>query len=282
VVGATVAQLTDWGHLVPLEGVRPESMLEPGHIAQDPVEAYLEHARGPVGYRQGILFARSVEEAQRYAAALTGRGVRAECVTASTPAADRSAALELFRRGVIRVLTNVYVMTEGTDLPMAEVCILARGAGSAGMLLQMVGRVLRPSPGKASALLIDLRGVTHLHGYPEDERTYSLVGKGMRRVGRCCVCKDPLDGGYPCAGCGYEPTGPGDGLETVVAGVALEKFGRMRAQSVDQRQETLDRWVRKAIEAGHKVTSVRYRWRAVYGEDLGFERLRAAEMRARG
>ena len=284
VVGASVRELTDAGHLVPCEGVRPASMLEPGQIAQCPVEAYVEHGRGPRGMRQAILFARSVEEAQGYAARLNERSVRAECVTATTPAADREAALELFRRGVVRVLTNVYVLTEGTDLPMAEVCILARGAGSAGMLIQMVGRVLRPAPGKTSALLIDLRGVTHLHGYPEDERTYSLTGRGMRLVvaPRCRVCQADVSGGYPCESCGYQPTGPGDGAQqTTIAGVALERFGRMRAQSADERAVTLERWVRRALDAGHKVASVRHKWRAVYGEELPFERLRAAELKVR-
>jgi superfamily II DNA or RNA helicase len=256
-------------------------MLEPGQIAQCPVEAYLEHGRSGSVVRQGLVFARSVEEARRYATMLGERGVRAECVTATTSAADREAALTLFRRGVVRVLTNVYVMTEGTDLPMAEVCCLARGAGSAGMLLQMVGRVLRPSPGKSGALLIDLRGVTWLHGYPEDERTYSLKGRGMRlaTAPRCRVCQEAIDGGYPCASCGYAPTGPSDATPTVIAGVALERFGRMRSQTAEEREVTLDRWVRNAIAKGHKVTSVRYKWRAVYGEELDLGRITASARR---
>jgi hypothetical protein len=41
----------------------------------------------------------------------------------------------------------------------------------------MVGRVLRPAPGKTGALLIDLPGVCRRHGLPTDERKYSLDGK---------------------------------------------------------------------------------------------------------
>jgi superfamily II DNA or RNA helicase len=273
VVGATVRELTEAGHLVPCEIVRPGRMLEPGQIAQDPITAYREHGGG----RQGILFARSVEEAQQYATRLTAEGVRAECVTATTSPADRDAALELFRRGVVRILTNVFVLTEGTDLPMASVCILARGAGSAGIFVQMVGRVLRPSPGKTSALLLDLRGVTHGHvGLPEDERLYSLEGRGMRlaQTMRCRVCQGPLPGGYPCE-CGYAPTSA-ESAETVIAGVPLEKFSRMIAQGPQQRQETLERWVRRALAAGHNPRSVRYKWKAVYGEELSADRLMAA------
>ena len=278
VVGATVRQLTEAGHLVPCEVIRPASELEPGQIAQDPVTAYRDHAGG----RQAILFARTVEEAARYAAALQAAGTRAECVTAQTPPADRGAALTLFRRGVVRVLCNVYVLTEGTDLPCAEVCILARGAGSAGIYVQMVGRVLRPAPGKRGALLIDLRGVSHRHGAPEEERLYSLEGRGMRLAvtARCRVCQQELPGGYPCE-CGYAPTA-GDAAETEVVGVPLVKFARMIAQGPQQRQETLERWVRRALDAGHRPASVRHRWRAVYGEELSAARLMAAVAAAGG
>lgn len=272
VVGASVAALTAAGHLVPCEILRPAHQLEPGRVAQDPIAAYLAHGAG----RQAILFARNVEEAQRYREALQAAGVRAECVTATTPDADRAAVLELYRRGVVRVLTNVYVMTEGTDLPGAAVCILARGAGSAGIYLQMVGRVLRPAPGKTSALLLDLRGVSHQHGAPEDERLYSLDGRGIRLVGerKCPVCSALLEG-YPCANCGYCPEA-GEAAETVVEGVPLVKFSRKRAEGPEEKRATLLRWVREALDRGHKPASVRFKWRAVYAEELPTRALMAA------
>ena len=272
VVGATVRQLTEAGHLVPCEIVRPGRMLENGQIAQHPLAAYQEHGGG----RPCIVFARTVEEARAYAAEFTAAGHRAECITATTPAGDREIALELYRRGVVRVLTCVYVLTEGTDLPMAAVCILARGAGSAGIYIQMVGRVLRPSPGKSSALLLDLRGVSHVHGAPEEERAYSLDGRGitLTQQRHCQVCQQPVDS-YPCESCGYAPAG-GDQAETTIVNEPMAKFQRMLAQSPAQREETLRRWVARALDAGHKVTSVKYRWSAVYKEELSSARLMAA------
>jgi len=272
VTGATVRQLTEQGHLVPCEIVRPGRMLENGQIAQHPLAAYQEHGGG----RPCIVFARTVEEARAYAAEFTAAGHRAECITATTPAGDREIALELYRRGVVRVLTNVYVCTEGTDLPMAAVCILARGAGSAGIYIQMVGRVLRPSPGKNSALLLDLRGVSHVHGAPEEERAYSLDGRGitLTQQRHCQVCQQPVDS-YPCESCGYAPAG-GDQAETTIVNEPMAKFQRMLAQSPAQREETLRRWVARALDAGHKVTSVKYRWAAVYKEELSSARLMAA------
>lgn len=266
VVGVTVRELTEQGHLVPCEVDRPNRLLKPGQLAQDPLARYLKVTPG----QQGFLFAKSVEEAQRYAEQFTAAGVRAVCVHAGTKAEERTVALELFKQGVVKILSNVYVFTEGTDLPMAQVCILARGASTAGIYLQMVGRVLRPHRGKTSATLIDLRGVSHVHLMPEDERKFELEGKGITACGgdlaKCKVCNSALGDGYPCAKCGYAPDAGDDKSSTSeVVDEPMEKFARMIAQGPQQRFETLVRWIRAADVKQWKRSSVKHKWRAVYG-----------------
>ena len=265
VSGVTVRELTAQGHLVPCDAVRPARLLKPGQLAQEPLAAYIEHSPG----QQGFLFAKSVEEAQRYADEFAAAGVRAVCIHAGTTPHDRGVAIELFRQGVIRILANVYIFTEGTDLPMAQVCILARGASTAGIYLQMVGRVLRPHRGKKSATLIDLRGVSHVHLMPEDERLYSLEGKGITssEVAKCKVCSQALGPtGYPCV-CGYAPeAGEEKPGESEVTADPLVKYARMIAQGPTQRFETLVRWLRAADAKGHKRGAVRHKWKAVYQE----------------
>jgi len=264
VVGVTVRELTERGFLVPCDVVRPAKLLKPGVLAQEPLAAYQEHAAG----QQGFLFAPSVEEAQRYAEAFTAAGARAVAVHAGTKADDRTVALTLFRQGVVRLLCNVYVFTEGTDLPMAQCCILARGASTAGTYLQMVGRVLRPHRGKTSATLLDLRGVSHVHMMPEDERVFRLEGKAITAAieALCKVCKSPLgEAGYPCACCGYAPeAGDDDEKRAEIANAPLVKFARLIAQGPTQRLETLIRWIRAADAKGWKRSSVRYKWRHCY------------------
>jgi superfamily II DNA or RNA helicase len=262
----SVRQLTEMGHLVPCEVVRPSVWLKAKRmagnpLAQEPLTAYLEHARG----RQGFLFARSVEEAKRYAVEFTSSGIRAACIHGGTPADERAATLDGFRSGIVRMISNVYVCTEGTDLPMASVCILARGAGTAGTYLQMVGRVLRPAPRKANALLIDLQGISHVWSMPEDERIYKLDGKAILRAGQVCrVCGSPV-ATYPCPSCGYEPELGESDAKTEITGDRIEKFARMIAQSPEQRRQTFDRWVSAARIKGHKLRAVGYKWAAVYG-----------------
>lgn len=266
VVGVTCRSLTEEGHLVPCEVSRPGSLLKPNELARDPLEAYLADAPG----QQGFLFAKSVAEADKFAARFTEAGIKATCVHAGTRPDERAIALELFRQGVIRILSNVYIFTEGTDLPMASVCILARGASTAGIYLQMVGRVLRPHRSKTKAMLIDLRGISHVHMMPEDEREYRLHGRGISPGGAlalCKVCRSPLGEGYPCAVCGFAPEA-GDATDgaSVIVNAPMVKYARMIAQGPEQRFETMVRWIRAADAKEYKRSSVKHKWNAVYQE----------------
>ncbi len=278
-VAATVRWLTEQGFLVPCEIARPDAVLEPGHIAQHPLAAYKQHAPG----QQGFLFAPSVEEAERYAEEFTAAGIRTVCVHAKTKRDLRDAAIAAFRYGAVRLLSNVFVFTEGVDLPMASACILARGASTAGSYLQMVGRVLRTHPGKKRATLIDLRGISHIHGPPEDERVYSLDGRGISRAeAKCKVCGG-LIVEYPCPQCGYAPeAGEGEDAHTEIDGVSVNKFQRKLQESPQQREETLERWIVAALMKGHNPKTACYRYKGCYGEwPPAFERcLARAELRA--
>ena len=99
------------------------------------------------------------------------RGHRAVVIHGKLPASERKRALDAHARGA--VLVNCMVLTEGWDSPETSVCILARGCGSVSTYLQIVGRVLRPSPGKDHAVLIDLTGRSvDAHGPPDDDREY--------------------------------------------------------------------------------------------------------------
>jgi hypothetical protein len=226
------------------------------------------------------VFARTVVEAQEYATAFSAAGIATACVHAGTPEDERAPALAQFRSGRVRLLSNVYVLTEGVDLPAASVCILARSIGSVGGYLQMVGRILRPALGKTSATLIDLPGISHDHGCPEDERIFSLEGKAISLVVRACkVCSAPLSAGYPCPRCGYEPELAGEEgviVNATITGDPLVKFARKIAESPEQRWETCKRWVAAALAKGHNPASVSYKWRHVYREDLPREWFRAA------
>jgi superfamily II DNA or RNA helicase len=118
--------------------------------------AYHEHAAG----RSSILFAPTVAVAELMAHHLNESGVVTEVVTGATPKDERRAMLKRFEAGTTKILSNVGVLVEGTDLPIASCAIMCRPTKSQGLFIQMAGRVLRPYPGKDFALLLDVAGAT--------------------------------------------------------------------------------------------------------------------------
>ncbi len=200
VVAATYRELTEWGYLAPVRLLRPSKPLDKG-VAIDPVKAYLEKGEG----RQGFIYCKSVKAAYDTADQLKAAGVSAACIEANTPADARKLLLELFKAGEIAVLTNMNCLTEGVDVPSASVCILASSMGHVSTYLQRAGRVLRAAPGKADALVIDLCGVSHYFGPPNENRVYALDGESIRRA----TAEDAL---RVCMHCGFTfvPANAGD------------------------------------------------------------------------
>lgn len=121
--------------------------------------AYREHAGG----RQGVLFAPTVATADSFADSLRAAGIVTELITGETSREDRDLIFKRYAAGEIQVLSNVMVLTEGWDMPQCSVAVIARPTQSPGLYTQMVGRVLRPFPGKVDALVLDVVGVAGQH-----------------------------------------------------------------------------------------------------------------------
>ncbi len=178
VVAATYSELIKSGHLVPCRVYQPPEAMGGNELARDPLEAWQRYADGS----QTFVFCASVEGAYELAKRFGAEGVAAETVEAKTKKCERDEILGRFAGGRTTVLTSVFALTEGIDIPTARCAVLARGCGHVGPYLQMVGRVLRPAPGKADAILIDLTGATLVHGLPTEDREYGLDGSGIRRT----------------------------------------------------------------------------------------------------
>lgn len=112
------------------------------------------------GHQSILVFTRFTEEAAALAAAVPGAAV----VTAETPADRRAQILWSFQRGLTKVVANVGVLTVGFDFPALSTVVLARPTMSLALFYQMVGRVLRPHPSKATAHVVDLVGLKRRFG----------------------------------------------------------------------------------------------------------------------
>jgi superfamily II DNA or RNA helicase len=131
-----------------------------GSLAPEVVaKAYLEHA--PEDH--GVAFWPTVEAAQVGAEAMNDHGIRAEVIHGKTPQDQRRDILRRADDGKVQALSNCMVLTEGFDWPRARVAVIARPTQSAPLYQQMVGRVLRPFPGQAQALILDVVGASFQH-----------------------------------------------------------------------------------------------------------------------
>jgi superfamily II DNA or RNA helicase len=110
-----------------------------------------------------VLFAPTVESAYHFADVMNEHGIRAATIVGETSREDRALIYKQYEAGEIDVLTNAMVLTEGWDSPATEVAVIARPTQNPGLYTQMVGRVLRPFPGKMEALVLDVVGIAGQH-----------------------------------------------------------------------------------------------------------------------
>ncbi|MBC7972442.1 MAG: DEAD/DEAH box helicase, partial [Verrucomicrobia bacterium] len=114
--------------------------------------------------RTGICFAVGLDHAYALEAAFTSTGVKCAVVTGETLDSDRLTAYAALERKEIQLLISINVLTEGFDCPSIDVVVIIRPTISKSLNFQMIGRGLRPSPGKADVLILDFADNFFKHG----------------------------------------------------------------------------------------------------------------------
>lgn len=263
VLGPTAAWLTDHGFLAParvlappgvaLQGLRRRmgdydmkqaaEMLSSGQAMGSPLAHYRQHLEG----QTAIAFCCSVAHAEAVAQLFNDHGIAAASIDGRMDAAIRERLLSQLGTGELRILTSCSLIGEGVDVPSVGGCILLRPTMSLSLHLQMIGRCLRPQPGKV-AVVLDHVGNCHRHGLPTDDREWSLEGIKRRQVQaapsiRVCVsCFCAMPSGTPvCPECGHQfQPEPRQLLE--VAG-KLQELQRRERRSEQAQAATLDQLV---------------------------------------
>jgi DNA repair protein RadD len=155
-----------------------EGLMNKPTITGDAIAHYQRLARG----KSAVAFCVSVKHSQTVAAEFRAAGVVAVHLDGTMSKHDRKQAVQAFRRGEIKVLTNVDLFGEGFDLPQLEASILLRPTQSLSLHLQQIGRCLRPDDGKPHAFILDHAGNLARHGLPDDDRDWSLEGRKKRKA----------------------------------------------------------------------------------------------------
>ncbi len=191
VEAASYSELIAAGHLVPCAIWRaPNDQVQRGWC-KDPLEAY--QIAGEDG--QGFAFYDRTERAATWAEKFEQSGILSTTIFGTTKSSDRADRLAQFSEGGIKMIHNVFTMTEGVDIPAARVCIMAKMPGHVSGYMQMGGRVLRPFPGKTSAILLDISGASFKYGSPAADRAYTLDGDGIAEAEKSTTRK--------CLECGH-------------------------------------------------------------------------------
>ncbi len=115
------------------------------------VENYLELA----SERKALVFAADLNHARNLTDMFKTYGVNAAWISGETPMRVRRSILKCLREGEIKVVVNCMVFTEGFDEPSLEAILIARPTRSLVLYCQMIGRGLRPYPGKKNCLFLD-------------------------------------------------------------------------------------------------------------------------------
>lgn len=154
-------------------------------------EAYVAHA----AERKGVAFLPTVATAKALQHALWLRGIDAEAVWGDMDLAERRAVLRRLHTGETQVVTNCGVLTEGFDEPSIECIVVGRPTNSQPLFIQMVGRGLRPYPGKVDCLILDMVGATGRHDLVSivDLDADPTAGKSRTGVRPGGPVKDPCE-----------------------------------------------------------------------------------------
>ena len=196
VLGPTPAWLTDNGYLAPArvyappigcttQGLRRRmgdfdlrqaaGALGGSRILGDAVSHYQRHLAG----RTAIGFCCSIAHAEAVAEAFSEHGIKAASIDGTQDAETRRQLLEALGAGELKVLTSCNLIGEGVDVPSVGGCILLRPTQSEALHLQMIGRCLRPQPGK-EAVILDHVGNLERLGHHLEERHWTLQGSQRR------------------------------------------------------------------------------------------------------
>jgi DNA repair protein RadD len=297
VEGPSIADLISDGFLVPTLTYAPArpDLSEVRVSRGDYVEADLERAMDKdrlVGdivehqqrlgkQRPTIVFASGVAHSVHIRDEFRRAGVLAEHIDGSTPGHERDSILRRLADGSVDLVSNAAVLTEGWDSPSVSCVVLARPTKSLSLYRQMIGRVLRPAPGKIDALVIDHAGAVFAHGFIEDPITWTLRedrraenrkqksredGQAPKLV-ECPECRAVRLQGQRCPACGWRPQPRGSEIEIVEGDLAPVSRDWRQAPSFteDEKLVFYRRLLGIAARRGYARGWAAYRFRQKFG-----------------
>lgn len=151
-----------------------EKKIDTMRIRAQLLDSYLKFAKG----KKGIIYSVSRKHSDHICQEYREAGINIVRIDSKTPKDERKLYVDRFRKGLIDIIVNVDIFSEGFDCPDIEFIQLARPTKSLVKYLQQVGRGLRPTAGKSICLILDNVGLHFQFGLPNSDRNWeeSFVG----------------------------------------------------------------------------------------------------------
>jgi len=235
-----------------------------------------------------IFFCSGVDHAYHVRDALRRRGISAECLEGNVSQKDRDRIIEDYRSGKIKAITNVDVMTTGTDVPRIDLLVWLRPTQSKRLYVQVMGRGMRLSPetGKSNCLVLDFAGNVMRHG-PVDQVTSWIPQKKKKKttssMKACPECQTivPVQT-RTCPQCGFEypfehkdphsrEAYSGSILSTDIQDPVIKEYAVSSVEYFVHRKKNSNPSMR--VEYMHGLTVIAKEW--VFFEKEGFAQRRA-------
>ena len=172
VLGPTIAELIEGGYLSDMRYFCPpmladikelhrkgteynpdelEALLQRRKIYGGAIDHYKEHAHK----KPALVFCRSVKAAAETAQRFRDAGYAFEHIEGQMSRKKQASLIDGMRTGQIQGLSSCDLATYGIDIPRLECIIMLRPTLSRTLYFQMIGRGLRPYPGKKHCTILD-------------------------------------------------------------------------------------------------------------------------------
>jgi DNA repair protein RadD len=173
---------------------------------------------------------------------------------------ERWSEMDAWKSGKKRIIASVNILIEGFDFPPLDCLVMARPTLSSSLYLQAIGRILRISPGKTRAFLLDLTDNTARFGTDIDNVRVTIPKaveekeKKKRELEKICPeCESVVHvARYECPECGFEwPP-----VEKVIADSLPDMHGVVFGKKMQTRHEVAEVAYQYHSKAG-KLPSMR-------------------------
>jgi len=158
-----------------------------------------------------LVFGSGVEHCRHLSEMLNEEGVNCRTIFGDTPKDERAETIAAFKRGEIRALCSMGVLTTGFNAPQVDMIAVLRPTKSPGLYVQIVGRGMRIAEDKANCLILDFARNIQRHGPVDQARVKNKDHREKTEpsdgplVKNCPQCRSVLHlSCMQCPDCGYE------------------------------------------------------------------------------